>query len=158
MKKVYLTYIFCMFVMSSAAASDIGKALGKSDVSRLELIANNLNMITLIELSQEEKDKKQKKKGGDIENTFTRYSVSKDYRLIIEDFYSAPVTSVTEKECNQQLKKLAETDVPDLTEALLMISPVRLSPEQAQQISNEAHLVVYVQAKENSQLSLNCSS
>lgn len=153
MKKMFFAIICSLLATSSALASDIGKALNKSDVSHLELLANNLNILTLIGKVQDENKGNVSKEP--TENTLTKYSVSKDHRMIIEDFFKAPVTMVTNKQCSTLLDKLAQ-DALKLSQVLVMISPTSLSPAQAQEITNNAKLVVYMQAKENSQLSINC--
>jgi hypothetical protein len=158
MKKEYMALILGVIVASNAEASDIGKALGKADVSRLELIANNMNMLAVIDRIQKGKEKKDQAKNEGIENTYTKFSVSNDHKLIIEDFYSAPVTDVTNTICGEQLAKLADnvSGTNKMGVALSMLSPTSLSSEQAQQLLNDSYLVVYMQAKENSQLSLSC--
>ena len=159
MRKVYISFILGILFTSNAFASDIGKALGRANVSQLQLIANNLNVMFLFSKAQESMQKEKPKSDSDISNTLTKYSTSKDYRLIVEDFYKAPVTKVTNKECGELLGKLEGTvsgDGSSFDKFILMLSASKLSEAQAKEIAKEAYLVVYVQAEENSQLSLNC--
>jgi len=158
MKKEYFALIFGICVASSVGASDIGRDLGREDVSRLELIANNLNVLAMMDRIEKSKEQKSQHESEGIENTYTKFSVSDDHKLIIEDVYTAPVADVTNKVCGEQLVKLTESFFSDNTMgvALSMLSPTALSSEQAQQLLNDSYFVVYMQAKENSQLSLSC--
>lgn len=159
MKNLCLALVLSVFVATNGVASDIGKALAKSDVSHLELIANNLNVLAVMEKILKKMDQKEHKNNESRENVLTKFLVSKDSRLIIEDFYSAPVTSVTDEVCKEQLVKLQESvsgSDSKISVTLSMLSPTKLTTEQAQQILDDAHLVVHMHAKENSQLSLSC--
>ena len=155
MKKTLLLGCGMLFAAMSTNASDIGVTLDRKDVSAFDLIANNLNIVYLMDKSQKDKSKKPEKV-DQAEEIFSRFSVSKEHRLVIESFYKAPVAKVTKDECNMVLLKLAE-EKSQVSKAIVMLSPYKLSIDEAKQITDQAHLIAYLQAEENNQLSLNCS-
>lgn len=158
MIKVYL-FICMVFMTSNVFATDISKLLDRTDVTHLQLLANDLNMLTLIQKAKESVDQEKTKKMSEITNTLTRYSVSKDHKLVIESFYQAPVTKVTNNECNELVSKLSKDisgNDSTMTKLLLMLSTIKLNPTQTQQIADDSYLIVYMQAEENKQLSINC--
>ncbi|MDG6778430.1 hypothetical protein QCB44_06920 [Thiomicrorhabdus sp. zzn3] len=155
MNKIYLIIIGLVFIVPNSLASDIGKALSRSEVSYLDLLANNLNMMTLMDMAI--------KHENDSENkidSFTKYTVSKDHRLIIQNLYQVPVEMVTKEKCNELLGSLSQEikgSDSDLTSTLRLIGAAMLTPQQASQVVKDAYIVAYVQAKENPQLGLNCT-
>lgn len=161
MNKILSSFLVCLLATMNVYASDVGEVLDRKDVSRLELLANNLNIMFMMSKYQEEKNKKSDTKGKGTQHTLTKYSVSKDHRLIINKFYSAPVAKVTKKECNTLLSELS-TEVTDgessLTKVMQLVSAYDLSARAANNIAQTAYLNVYIQANENKQLSLRCSS
>lgn len=97
-----------------------------------------------------------------IRNTLVRYSLSKNHRLILNDYYEAPVTKVTNETCNTQLNKLVENITGGngtgkrLSGLIAMLMPITLTTAQVQQLLDESYFVVHIQAIENPQLSLTC--
>lgn len=155
MKKICILVAFFSVFISNSYASKAGDAMARSDVSHLELLANNLNMFYLIK-----KDELQGGKESEIVESFVRFSTTKDKKLYIEAFYKAPVLKVTKDQCEATLKNSASKlrdPGSSISQVLPLMTVYSISAAQAQEILNESYMKVYLQAQENTELSIKCN-
>ena len=147
-------FLFGVFGIVSAGAATLSKDLARSDVSHLELIANNLNLLTILQKNQH----KEVSPEGMREQIVT-FSVKDKKQLNVAALYSAPVGLVTSSQCNQTVNELSQTvrgEKSQFYKLISVLSPLSLTEIQSQEILKEASLFVSITADENKELRVAC--
>jgi hypothetical protein len=147
--------IFVLLFPVSTFASSISDELARKDVSHLDLIANNLNMFYLSKMDA----KNGNKNASEVEESFVRFSVTKKKQIMMQSFYIAPVSKVTSEQCKALLDGIV-SKTKDKDSSIHKVFPIltvlEFTPKHTAQLLSEMKFSVYLQAKENNQLSLNC--
>ena len=142
---------FSLLALSSIAHSFTLKELSNSDVTHLQMIVNNLNVLML----------SQKIAAGEEVTTNEKFTISTKNQLRLEILQPAPVEELTQANCiaiaNKEILETKEQEKA-ITGLILMSSMFELDRSESQKLIRSLSAKVVLVSEVNSELFVECYS
>lgn len=145
---------FTLALSCSSAFSFTPEQLSKMEVSQLDLLVSNLNVILASDLDQEKPDTVL----GTV-RVFSRFSLSNSNQLMFDSVHTAPFTDVTKKKCDELAADATDFLTSDsFSNILRMLSHVSISGEELKPFLQSTYIYISITADENKDLRLTCTN
>lgn len=154
-----MKYLITSFIATSLlmfTPKGHASALSHYEVNHFELMVNNLKMLYLTLYSKNSS----KSNADGIQEVLTKFYGTREDKLVVDIYLSAPFEKVTSNICNDELNKAANNLIKAnkvLPKMISMASYFDLKPQQIEEIIQETSIQLSLTAKENSELSVHCS-